>query len=121
LGTPEAWEGVLVGERIGRRLVYRGVIESGIGRATVAELLERCPVAKASPFHSPPKARQVTWLEPRVRIAVTYNELMEGRLRDPVFRGIVTKAEMRNRLPTAVTFLDTDGGFRRRHSYGCPP
>jgi hypothetical protein len=54
----------------------------------VAELLERYPVAKASPFLDPPRARRVMWLEPRVRVAVTYNELMEGRLRDPVFRGM---------------------------------
>jgi hypothetical protein len=87
LGTTEACEGVLVGERVGRRLVYRGAVEWGVGRATVAELMERCPVGKTSPFHDPPKARRVTWLEPRARITVTYNELMEGRLRDPVFRG----------------------------------
>ncbi len=82
LGAPDACEGVLVGERVGRRLVYRGVVEWGIGRLTVAELLEQCP------FHDPPRVRRVTWLEPKIRIAVTYNELMEGRLRDPVLRGI---------------------------------
>jgi bifunctional non-homologous end joining protein LigD len=91
VGTPEACEGVLVGERVGRRLVYRGTVEWGVGRATVAELLEQCPVAKASPFREPPKSRRVTWLEPRARITVTYNELMEGRLRDPVFRGIASR------------------------------
>jgi hypothetical protein len=87
LGIPDACEGLLVGERIGRRLVYRGAVEWGVGRATVAELFERCRVVNASPFHDPPKARRVTWLEPRARITVTYNELMGGRLRDPVFRG----------------------------------
>ncbi len=64
-----------------------GVVEWGIGRAPVAELLERCTVAKASPFYDLPGARPVTWLEPRARITVTYNELMGGRLSDPVFRG----------------------------------
>jgi hypothetical protein len=57
----------------------------------VAELLERCPVAKASPFHDPPRVRRVMWLEPRAKITVTYNELMEDRLRDPVFRGIASR------------------------------
>jgi bifunctional non-homologous end joining protein LigD len=46
LGSPEACEGVLVGERVGRRFVYRGVVEWGIGRATVAELLERCGISR---------------------------------------------------------------------------
>jgi ATP-dependent DNA ligase len=87
LGTPEACEGVLVGERVGRRLVYRGFVEWGIGRAMLAELLERCPVARSSPFVDPPRMRRVVWLQPRARIPVTYNELMEDRLRDPVFRG----------------------------------
>jgi len=31
----------------------------------------------------------VTWLEPTLAVALTYSELMEGRLRDPVFRGLV--------------------------------
>jgi hypothetical protein len=44
--------------------------------------------AQASPFHDPPEARRVTWLESRAKVAVRYNEGMEGRLRDPVFRGI---------------------------------
>jgi ATP-dependent DNA ligase len=65
LGSPEACEGVLADERVGRRLVYRGVVEWGIGRATMAELLKQRPVAKVSPFHDPPRARRVTWLEPR--------------------------------------------------------
>jgi bifunctional non-homologous end joining protein LigD len=89
LGTTEACDGVLVGERVGRRLVYRGAVEWGVGRAMVAQLLERCRVTKGPPFHDPPKARRATWLEPRARITVTYNELMAGRLHDPVFRGCV--------------------------------
>jgi bifunctional non-homologous end joining protein LigD len=56
LGSADACEGVLVGERVGRRLAYRGAVEWGVGRATVAELLERCPVTKTSPFRDPPKA-----------------------------------------------------------------
>lgn len=91
LGTPEAFEGLLVGEGVGRRLVYRGTVEWGVGRATIAELFDRCPVAKVSPFDDPPKARRVTWLNPRARITVTYNELMEGRLRDPAFRGFAER------------------------------
>jgi len=28
----------------------------------------------------------VTWLEPELTVELTYSELMEGRLRDPVYR-----------------------------------
>ena len=72
LGTPEACEGVLVGERVGRRLLYRGVVKWGVGWATVAELLEQCAVRPTAPFADAPRARRGTWLEPRARIAVTY-------------------------------------------------
>ena len=34
------------------------------------------------------KARRASWVEPRVVVEVTYSELMLGRLRDPVLRGV---------------------------------
>jgi hypothetical protein len=34
-------------------------------------------------------SRGVTWLEPTVTVELTYSELMEGRLRDPGYRGLV--------------------------------
>jgi hypothetical protein len=30
----------------------------------------------------------VTWLEPTLTVELTYSEVMEGRLRDPVYRGL---------------------------------
>jgi hypothetical protein len=30
----------------------------------------------------------MTWLEPTLHVEVTYSELMEDRLRDPVYRGL---------------------------------
>ena len=32
------------------------------------------------------RARNVLWLEPELVVEVTYAEVMQGRLRDPVFR-----------------------------------
>jgi hypothetical protein len=32
--------------------------------------------------------RGVTWLQPTLLVEITYSELMEGRLRDPVFRRV---------------------------------
>jgi len=31
----------------------------------------------------------VTWLEPMLHVDLTYSEIMEGHLRDPVYRGLV--------------------------------
>jgi hypothetical protein len=42
-----------------------------------------------SPFHDFRLARGVTWLEPMLHVELTYSEVMEGRHRDPVYRGLV--------------------------------
>jgi hypothetical protein len=42
-----------------------------------------------SPFADLTRARGVTWLEPELLAAATYSEIMDGRLRDPVFRGLI--------------------------------
>ena len=42
-----------------------------------------------SPFHDFRLPRGVTWLEPTLSVELSYSELMEGRLRDPVYRGLV--------------------------------
>jgi bifunctional non-homologous end joining protein LigD len=86
LGTSDAPEGLLVGERVGRRLIYRGVVAWGVRRGVIADILRRARAVSRSPFHDVDTHR-ATWLEPRLKIEVTYNEMMEGRLRDPVFRG----------------------------------
>jgi bifunctional non-homologous end joining protein LigD len=89
MGQPGAFEGLLVGERVGRRLLYRGVVEWGVRRATVEALLARCAVVPVSPFSDPPRARRVAWLRPTVKVEITYNEMCEDRLRDSVSRGLV--------------------------------
>jgi bifunctional non-homologous end joining protein LigD len=95
LGTAEAPEGLLVGERVGRNLVYRGVVEWGVRRALIAELLERARVVRRSPFHDGPDTRLAVWLEPRVKVELAYNEMMEGRVRDPVLRAVLAAASPR--------------------------
>ena len=34
----------------------------------------------------------MTWLEPTLSVELPYSEIMEGRLRDPVYRGIACRA-----------------------------
>ena len=48
-----------------------------------------CDVAGATlPFYDSRLSRGVTWLGPTVTVELTYSELMENRLRDPVYRGL---------------------------------
>jgi hypothetical protein len=89
LGLPHTFAGILVGQRIGRRVIYRGTVEWGLGLRTAKELLRRGREQTSSPFHDLDLSRGVTWLEPRLIVEVTYSELMEELLRDPVYRGVV--------------------------------
>ena len=89
LGLPATFAGLLVGERRGRRLIFRGTVEWGIGLRTAKELLQRGREVRSSPFADFSTSRGVTWLEPTLMVELTYSEIMEGRLRDPVYRGLV--------------------------------
>ena len=81
--------GLLVGQRERGRLLYRGTVEWGLFRQVVTQLVASVEglVRAKSPFvdlkHAPPS---VTWLEPRLLAEVSYSEIMEDRLRDPVLR-----------------------------------
>ena len=89
LGLPYTFAGILVGQRVGRRLLYRGTVEWGLGMRTAQQLLRQGHECSTSPFHDFRLSRAVTWLEPTLYVELTYSELMEGRLRDPVYRGMV--------------------------------
>ena len=88
VGHPHTFAGLLVGQRIGRRLLYRGTVEWGLGMRTAQELLRRGRERSTTPFHDFGLSRGVTWLEPTLHVELTYSEVMEGRLRDPVYRGL---------------------------------
>ena len=75
-----------MGERRGRRLFFRSTVEWGIGLRTAKELLRLGREVRSSPFHDFRLSRGVTWLEPTLTVELTYSEVMEGRLRDPVYR-----------------------------------
>ena len=89
LGLPHTFAGIVVGQRVGRRLVFRGSVEWGIGMRTARELLRQGRERSTSPFHDFRLSRGVTWLEPTLSVELTYSEVMEGRLRDPVYRGLI--------------------------------
>jgi ATP-dependent DNA ligase len=80
--------GLLVGQRERGRRLYRGTVEWGLFRQVVTQLVASVEglVRPTSPFADLKHAPSVTWLEPRLVAAVTYSELMEDRLRDPVLR-----------------------------------
>jgi ATP dependent DNA ligase C terminal region len=80
--------GLLLGIGVGRELRYVGTVEWGVGRHVVEAVMHRAPVTSGSPFTDLRRNRDVTWVQPRVRVAVTFSEIVGGRLRDPVLRSI---------------------------------
>lgn len=80
--------GLLLGLRVGRELRYVGCVEWGVRRAVVEAVMDRGPVLGKSRFADVRRNRDVTWVQPRVRVAVTFSEIVGGRLRDPVLRSI---------------------------------
>ena len=84
------FRGLLLGRRRGRGLPYVGFVEYGFTRGSVAELFDRSRrlVRTTSPFTTAPD-RAAVWLEPELLAEISYSELMEGWLRDPVYRGLI--------------------------------
>ena len=77
----------MVAARARRWLVYVGRV---VGRRVVAELRERCRVRATPACSGVDRVRGVVWVEPTASVEVQYNELMQGRLRDAVLRGVST-------------------------------
>jgi len=81
--------GVLVGQRVGGELRYRGTVEWGFTGWTVTDLLVRSKllVRATSPFADKSARHGVVWLEPRLAFEVSYAEVTQGRLARPLFGG----------------------------------
>jgi bifunctional non-homologous end joining protein LigD len=90
LDVPEAGAcSLLLAARVGRRLCYVGRVEWGVSRRIVAELRGRCTVLSGPVCEGAERSRGVVWIHPEFTAEVQFNELMQGRLRDPVYRRIV--------------------------------
>jgi hypothetical protein len=89
----DAFDGVLVGEQVGDQLVYRGVVEWGFRAHDVLTFLRHAEDygSRLSPFSDLKAARNVIWLEDRLRAEVAYSEVSRGVLRAPLWRGLVTR------------------------------
>jgi bifunctional non-homologous end joining protein LigD len=87
--TPSGYRGLLLGTRVGRELRYVGTVEWGVSRALVDALTANVPTRTVSAFADHRRHRDVVWLEPRVVAEMTFAELVNGWLRDPVFRQLV--------------------------------
>jgi bifunctional non-homologous end joining protein LigD len=82
---------LLVGAWDGERLRYAGKVGTGFTGAVLADLARRLAplVRERSPFADAPRARDVTWVEPRLVAQIGFTERTgDGKLRHPVFLGL---------------------------------
>jgi bifunctional non-homologous end joining protein LigD len=87
----DAFDGVLVGEKVDDELRYRGVVEWGFKARDVLRLMRdaRILAQPTSPFADLRTMRNAVWIEPRLLAEVSYAELIDGRLRAPAWRGLI--------------------------------
>ncbi len=82
---------LLVGAWDDAALRYAGKVGTGFTEATLADLHRRLsPLTRnQSPFIDAPRARDVTWVEPRLVAQLAFTErTSDGKLRHPVFLGL---------------------------------
>jgi bifunctional non-homologous end joining protein LigD len=82
---------LLVGAWDGGALRYAGKVGTGFDDATLADLHRRLVSLRRpdSPFADAPRARDVTWVEPRLVAQLAFTERTgDGKLRHPVFLGL---------------------------------
>jgi bifunctional non-homologous end joining protein LigD len=89
----DAFDGVLIGERVGELLEYRGCVEWGYRAPDVLKVMQCASdhPLRTSPFAEPPKTRNAVWMEPRLLAEVSYAEIASGRVRAPSWRRLVER------------------------------
>ena len=59
-----------------------------MSRRVIAELRERATLLSTPVCEGAERTRHVVWIDPKFTADVQYNELMQGRLRAAVLRGV---------------------------------
>jgi bifunctional non-homologous end joining protein LigD len=88
---------LLLATRHGRRLLYVGRVEWGATRALVARIREHCTMLSGPICEGAERGGSIVWVHPDVVAEVTYSEVMQGRLRDPVLRWVSIGGQRSNK------------------------
>ena len=84
------WDGLFIGRRKGRDLIYAGKIDHGFDGDTAKELRTRLTplIRKTRPYSRRIACRGI-WVEPRLLAEVEYRaKSAEGKMRHKVFKGL---------------------------------
>jgi bifunctional non-homologous end joining protein LigD len=85
------FDGIYLGRREGRRLIYAGKLERGFNEQDKARILLMAEKLKAKkqPVEAPRRFPKAQWVQPRVLVDAEFRgKTGEGLLRHPAFKGM---------------------------------
>jgi bifunctional non-homologous end joining protein LigD len=84
------WDGLYLGRRKGRDLIYAGKVDHGFDTASAKDLQARLkPLIRKTQPYSKKIAHHGIWVEPSLLAEIEYRtKSAEGKVRHPFFKGI---------------------------------
>jgi bifunctional non-homologous end joining protein LigD len=84
------FDGIYLGRRMGKDLVYAGKVDHGFDKASAKDLQARLKplIRKTQPFNKRIAHRGI-WVEPELMAEIEYRaKSAEGKVRHPIFKGV---------------------------------
>jgi bifunctional non-homologous end joining protein LigD len=84
------WDGIYVGRRKGKDLVYAGKVDHGFDKTSVAALCKRLtPLIRTTQPYTKKIAHKAIWVEPELLAEIEYSaKSAAGKVRHPFFKGL---------------------------------
>ena len=84
------WDGIYVGRRKGKDLIYAGKVDRGFDKASAADLRKRLtPLIRKTQPYTKRIAHKGIWVEPELLAEIEYRaKSAEGKVRHPFFKGL---------------------------------
>jgi bifunctional non-homologous end joining protein LigD len=84
------WDGIYVGRRKGKDLIYAGKVDHGFDKTSAADLQKRLkPLVRKTQPYTKRIAHRGIWVEPKLLAKIEYRaKSAEGKVRHPFFRGL---------------------------------
>jgi bifunctional non-homologous end joining protein LigD len=84
------WDGIYLGRRKGKELIYAGKVDHGFDAASAKDLQARLkPLIRETQPYAKKIAHRGIWVEPSLLAEIEYRaKSAEGKVRHPLFKGI---------------------------------
>ncbi len=84
------WDGIYLGRRKGKELIYAGKVDHGFDKASSADLQKRLtPLIRKTQPYTKRIAHKGIWVEPKLLAEIEYRaKSAEGKVRHPFLKGL---------------------------------